>query len=74
MSNFPKFPTGLIIFGLVIIFAPALIAYAIGIFIIFIGTNIWYISYKLNKNRKNKKDNEKEFVKFGDYKIFRGGK
>jgi hypothetical protein len=72
--NIPKIPTWLIIFWLVIIFAPALIAYAIWTFIIFIWANIRYISYKLNKNKKSWKKDEKEYVKFWDYKIFRGWK
>jgi len=74
MNNFPKIPTWLIIFWLIIIFAPEIIAYAIGWLILFIWLNAWYISYKLNKAKKSKKENEKEFIKFWEYKIYRGWK
>ena len=74
MNNFPKIPTWLIIFWLIIIFAPQIIAYAIGWLILFIWLNAWYISYKLNQKKKSKKENEKEYVKFWEYKIYRGWK
>jgi len=74
MNNLPKIPTWLIIFGLLVILFPKLIAYIIWGFILFIWLNAWYISYKLNKAKKYKKENEKEFIKFWEYKIYRGGK
>jgi predicted membrane protein len=74
MNNFPKIPTWLIIFWLIVIFIPQLIAYTIWWFILFIGLNAWYISYKLSKTNKEKKNNEKEFIKFWEYKIYRGWK
>lgn len=55
----------LIFFGLIVIINPDILAYLIWWFFIFIWTNIflaWFIF-------KSKKDS---FVKFGDYKIFRG--
>ena len=74
MNNFPKIPTWLIIFWLIIIFAPEIIAYAIWGFILFIWLNAWFISYQLNKKKKSKKENEKEYIKFWEYKIYRGWK
>ena len=67
MKNFPKIPTWLIIFWLLLIFFPKLIAYIIWGFILFIGINAWIISYKLNQEKKNKKS----YVKFWEYKIYR---
>ena len=74
MNNFPKIPTWLIIFWLIVIFAPQLIAYLIWGFIIFIWLNAWYISYRIKKAKKEATENKKEYVKFWDYKIFRGWK
>lgn len=70
----PKIPTWIIILWLIVIFFPKLIAYTIGAFIVFIWLNAWFISYKLNKHRNSKKENEKEYMKFWDYKIYRGWK
>ncbi len=55
----------LVIFGLIIIYNPDIIAYLIGWLFIFIWLNmllIWFVFPK----RKNE-----SFVKFGNYKIFR---
>lgn len=71
MDNFPRIPTWLIIFWLVIIFFPKLIAYTIWAFILFIWLNAWYISYKLNQAKKKEKENKKTYIKFGEYKIYR---
>lgn len=72
--NIPKIPTWLIIFWLIVIFFPKLIAYTIWAFILFLWLNAWYISYKLNKINKSKEKNEKEYIKFWEYKIYRGWK
>ncbi len=74
MNNFPKIPTWLIIFWLIVIFAPELIAFLIWWFIIFIWLNAWFISYKIKKANKEASDNKKEYIKFWEYKIYRGWK
>ncbi|MDD2892280.1 MAG: hypothetical protein PHQ95_04935 [Candidatus Gracilibacteria bacterium] len=53
-----------VLFGILVILAPALIAYIIGIFLILIGTNILLAS-TLFKNGK------RESIQFGKYEIFR---
>ncbi|MDP2090814.1 MAG: hypothetical protein Q8K30_04420 [Candidatus Gracilibacteria bacterium] len=58
------FPYALIIFGIIIILAPEILAYLIGGFFIFVGLNL----LAFFKNVKGKDDN---YVKFGKYKIFR---
>ena len=57
-------PLLLIIFWIIIIVFPEIIAYLIGGFLIFIWLNILIFS-RMIKKWKNK------YVKFGDYKIFR---
>ncbi|MFK7780464.1 MAG: hypothetical protein QM490_05020 [Candidatus Gracilibacteria bacterium] len=59
------FPILLIIFGIIIIIFPEIIAYFIGGLFIFIGVNILVFFKK--KGGKGKED----YVKFGNYKIFR---
>lgn len=59
-------PIGLIIFWIIIILAPAILAYLIGWFFIFIWLNILTF-FKWLKWKKGKED----YVKFGNYKIFR---
>lgn len=53
-----------ILFGILVIKEPDLIAYIIGIFLILIGGNILLFS-RMFKNGK------KESIKFGKYEIFR---
>jgi len=60
------FPIALIIFWIIIILAPAILAYLIGWFFIFVWLNI-LIFFKWIKWKKGS-DN---YVKFGNYKIFR---
>jgi len=60
------FPIALIIFWIIIIKFPEIIAYLIGGLLIFIGLNIliffgWF----------KKQGSKEEYVKFGKYKIFR---
>ncbi|MDD2871726.1 MAG: hypothetical protein PHS49_07100 [Candidatus Gracilibacteria bacterium] len=58
------FALSLIIFGIIIILAPAILAYLIGGFFIFVGINILAFF-------KNVKSNKEDYVKFGNYKIYR---
>jgi hypothetical protein len=58
------FPMALIIFWVIIILAPAILAYLIGWFFIFVWLNI-LIFFKWVKW------NKEEYVKFGKYKIYR---
>ncbi|QFR38754.1 hypothetical protein A9Q91_00785 [Candidatus Gracilibacteria bacterium 28_42_T64] len=58
------FPVALIIFGVVIILAPAILAYLIGGFFIFIGINLLAF-FKMTGG------NKEEYVKFGKYKIYK---
>ena len=58
------FPIALIIFWIIIILAPAILAYLIGWFFIFVWLNILIFF-------KSVKWNKEEYVKFGKYKIYR---
>ncbi|MCD5380714.1 hypothetical protein LR004_02200 [Candidatus Gracilibacteria bacterium] len=60
----------LVIFGVVVIAFPAIISYLIGGLLVFIGINIFMFGKQFGKKGASKKD----YVKFGDYKIFRGKK
>lgn len=60
------FPIWLIIFWIIIILAPEILAYLIGGFFIFIWLNI-LIFFKWIKSKKDGSD----YVKFWNYKIFR---
>ncbi|MDD5376534.1 MAG: hypothetical protein PHH16_00285 [Candidatus Gracilibacteria bacterium] len=53
-----------ILFGILVIAAPALIAYIIGVFFILIGANMFLISHVF-------KNGKRESIKFGKYEIFR---
>lgn len=61
------FPIWLIIFWLIIVYNPDIIAYLLWWLLIFIWLNILIFSSMFNKKSK-KWDN---YVKFGNYKIFR---
>ena len=65
-----KISIGLIIFWIVVVVAPEFIAALIWGLIIFIGINVYMVSRKIKSQENSKKD----YVKFGDYKIFRGKK
>ena len=58
------FPMVLIIFWIIIILAPAILAYLIWWFFIFVWLNILAFF-------KNVKSNKEDYVKFGKYKIYR---
>ncbi len=60
----------LVIFWVVVIAFPAIIAYLIGGLLVFIGINIFMFGKQFWEKWASKKD----YVKFGDYKIFRGKK
>jgi len=60
------FPVALIIFGVIIILAPAILAYLIGWFFIFVWLNLMAF-FKIAKWGKSKED----YVKFGKYKIYK---
>lgn len=62
-----KVSIGLVIFWVIVVFFPKFIAYLIGFFLIFIWANVFMLSKKINSQENSKKD----YVKFGDYKIFR---
>ncbi|MDD2907947.1 MAG: hypothetical protein PHH98_04870 [Candidatus Gracilibacteria bacterium] len=56
----------LLIFGIIIIYNPDIIAYLLGGLLVFIGLNLVLLGVFTKK--KNSEDN---YVKFGNYKIFR---
>jgi len=59
-------PITLILFGIILIVFPEIIAYLIGAFFIFLGINMLFINMAFSK--WNKKE---EYIKFGKYKIYR---
>lgn len=59
----------LITFWIVIIVFPAIIVFLIGGFFIFIWANLLLLFTKNSKKNKDKK--WEEFVKFGNFKIYR---
>lgn len=61
---------GLIVFWTTVIFFPKLIAYLIWWFFVFIGISVLSLKAKF----WNKKESRGDYVKFWDYKIFRGKK
>jgi len=63
----------LAIFWIIVIAFPAIIAYLIWWFLVFIWLNLFILT-KSRKNFWQKKPSMEDFVKFGDYKIFRGKK
>jgi len=63
----------LIVFWIAIIIFPKVIAYLVGGAFLFIGINMFLIWYNINSFWK-KWASKKDYVKFGDYKIFRGKK
>ncbi len=63
------FGIGLIIFGAIVIIFPALLVFLIGWFFIIIGLNIFVFSKRFTG--KWKKPNGENYVKVGDYKIYR---
>ena len=63
----------LVIFWVIVIVFPEIIAYLIWWLLIFIWLNIFLIT-KTKESFWKKKPSMDNFVKFGDYKIFRGKK
>jgi len=61
------FPVTLIIFWIILIVFPEIIAYLLGWFFVFIGINMLLITTSFGK----KKSGDDEFIKFGKYKIYR---
>ena len=61
-------PISLIIFGVIIIMAPEILAYLLGGFFVFLGINGLIIWGLFSKAQKWWDDN---YVKFGKYKIYR---
>lgn len=61
------FPLTLIIFGIILIVFPEIIAYLLWGFFVFIGINMILITAPFWK----KKSGDDEFIKFGKYKIYR---
>ena len=60
-------PIILILFWIVIIAMPEIVAYLIGWLLIFIGVNMLLMWFAF----KQKMGNKDSYVKFGNYKIFR---
>jgi uncharacterized membrane protein HdeD (DUF308 family) len=58
----------LIVIGLIIIANPAIIAYILGWLLVFIGCSMLLAGLSLAKRKDAKWE---EFVKFGNYKIYR---
>ena len=58
------FPIALIIFWVIIILSPEILAYLVGWFFIFVWVNILFFFWF-------KKNNKENYVKFGKYKIYR---
>ncbi len=56
----------LIVFGIIIIFAPEILAYLIWWFFIFLGVNILVFFARVKKSKS-----WENYVKFGNYKIYR---
>ena len=59
------FAAFLIVFGLIVIANPEILAYLLGWFFVFIGLNMLIVWSVFSKWKKE------SFVKFGDYKIFK---
>lgn len=57
----------LIAFGLLNIAFPDLLAYLLGGFFVVAGFSLFLTDYRLGKQKKN----EEQFVKFGNFKIYR---
>ena len=60
-------PIALIIFWIIIILAPEILAYLLGWFFIFIWLNMLAFFWLFNK----KSESGENYVKFGKYKIYR---
>lgn len=61
-------PISLIIFGIIIIWAPEIIAYLVGGLFIFLWINGLILGGLFSKT---KKESSEDYVEFGKYKIFR---
>lgn len=61
-------PISLIIFGFIIIIFPDILSFLLGGFFIFLWINILLINKVISKNKNWEWEN---YVKFGNYKIFR---
>ncbi len=61
------FPVSLIVFWIILIVFPEIIAYLLGGFFVFLGINMLLITASFGK----KKSGGDEFIKFGKYKIYR---
>lgn len=57
----------LLIFWIIIIVFPEVIAFLIWWFLVFLALNILFLSNKISKDSQNKE----EYIKFGKYKIYR---
>ncbi len=73
INNMKNISIVLIIFGIAIIAFPKVISYLVWGAFLFIGINMFLIWYNINAFWK-KGSSKKDYVKFGDYKIFRGKK
>ncbi len=63
-------PIVLILFWIIVVISPDIIAYLIWGFLIFIGVNMLMMSSGFGTTKWGKKD----YIKFGDYKIYRNKK
>ncbi len=58
----------LALFGIIVIVFPALLVFLIGGFFIIVGLNIFVFAKKITGKGKK---NDEDYVKFGNYKIYR---
>jgi hypothetical protein len=63
-------PIGLIVFGIIVIAFPALLAMLIGGFFIFIGLNLLFVLGFIGGG-KNRAGEKEDYIKVGKYKIYR---
>jgi hypothetical protein len=63
-------PIGLIVFGIVVIAFPALLAMLIGGLFIFIGLNLLFVLGIIGGGKKPAGEKE-DYIKVGKYKIYR---
>lgn len=64
-------PIFLIIFGIIIIAAPEILAYLLGGFFIFLGINGLILGGLFSKAKKWSAHHWDDYVQFGKYKIFK---
>ncbi len=63
------FAVGLIVFGLIIVYFPDILAYLLGGFFVFLGVNMLLISWVFGTKKSS--SGGEEFIKFWKYKIYR---